>query len=309
MHEVDTMKTAFVFAGQGAQYEGMGKSLYETSGTARKLLDSLETHRPGLKELLFTGSKEELSRTENTQACVYAVGLMAFTAAIEAGMRPAMLAGFSLGEYCALAAGGAYTAQEGFLLVEKRAKLMAEAAKAGGGMAAVLKLPEEDVVRICAETGNVWPVNFNCPGQISCSGTKEAVDALIKRVIEAGGRALPIAVSGAFHTPLMESAYQGLQKELQGITLHVLHFPVYANTTAEPYGPEISEQLALQVKSPVLWERTIRNMAANGAEAFVELGPGKVLTGFTKRIFPDAKTANIEDAQTLEAAKKLIVNN
>ncbi|MDP2892625.1 MAG: ACP S-malonyltransferase [Bacillota bacterium] len=295
------MKTALCFAGQGAQYETMGRSLYYASTAAKKVLDAFESTCPGLLLVMFEGSKEELSRTENTQPCVFAHGAAAFAAAEEAGLSADMMAGFSLGEYTALACAGAFSPEEGLEIVIRRAAMMQAAIPAeGGAMAAILKLSDTQVIQLCEGIEGVWPVNFNCPQQVVVAGYKPAVEAAQKKAVEMGGRAIPLAVSGPFHTPLMEDAAKSLEKDFQRRTFNAPKIPVYANATAQPYGEDIKELLIRQVESPVLWEKTIRRMAEDGAELFIELGPGKVLTGFVRRILPEATIFNIDDEASLQ---------
>jgi [acyl-carrier-protein] S-malonyltransferase len=304
------MKTAFVFAGQGAQYEGMGKSLYDASPAARRLLDALENRRSGLMQTMFTGSKEELAQTKNTQPCVYAHALAAWAAALEIGIRPGMAAGFSLGEYAALACAGVFTPEAGLDIVCERAAMMQEGIPAeGGAMAAILKLTDAQVTTLCEGINGVWPVNFNCPQQVVIAGTKTAVAAASAKAAEMGGRAIPLAVGGPFHTPLMAGAAAKLEAYLGTQMLSTPAMPVYANVTAQPYPGETREikaLLARQAMSPVLWEKTVRSMADAGAEAFVELGPGKVLSGFIKRILPEAAVFNVDDAGSLETLQQAL---
>ena len=196
-------KIAFVFAGQGAQYSGMGRSLYETSPAVKALYDSAEILRPGTMAQSFSGTEEELRQTVNTQPCLYLVDLAAALALEEAGIHADLCAGFSLGEAAALAYAGAYSYTDGFALISKRAQYMHEASRGmDPGMAAVMKLDAEVIEKICAETEDVYPVNYNSPGQIAISGTQAGIAAFREKTASLGGRIMDIPVSGAFHSPL-----------------------------------------------------------------------------------------------------------
>ncbi len=211
-------KVAFVFSGQGAQYTGMGKSLWEKSPAARAVFEAADSQRPGTSQQCFTAPVEELSVTKNTQPCVYCVDLAAARALEEAGVKADYVAGFSLGEVAALSFAGVFPGEEGFGFVCKRAEAMQKAAEENpGAMAAVLKLKNEQVEAICQEFEQVWPVNYNCPGQLVVAGEKGQIEAFCKKVAEAGGRAVPLAVSGGFHSPFMESAGEELRTVLAGM--------------------------------------------------------------------------------------------
>ena len=229
-------KVAFVFSGQGAQYTGMGKSLWEKSPAARAVFETADSQRPGTSQQCFTAPVEELSVTKNTQPCLYCVDLAAARALEEAGVKADYVAGFSLGEVAALSFAGVFPGEEGFGFVCKRAEAMQRAAEENpGAMAAVLKLKNEQVEAICQEFEQVWPVNYNCPGQLVVAGEKGQIEAFCKKVAEAGGRAVPLAVSGGFHSPFMESAGEELRTVLAGMELREPRVPVYANLNARPY--------------------------------------------------------------------------
>lgn len=296
-------KIAFVFSGQGAQYPGMGESLCGISPAAKGVFALADSIRPGTSAQCFSGTAEELSITKNTQPCVYCMDLAAAKALEEAGVRPDFAAGFSLGEIAALTFGGVFTPEAGFGFVCKRAQAMQQAAEENpGAMAAVLKLPNEKVEELCGEFSQVWPVNYNCPGQLVVAGEPGQLAAFQAKVKEAGGRAAPLAVSGGFHSPLMESAAGKLQEALEGMSLQAPFLPVYANATARPYEGDMKALLVRQVKSPVRWQETIEALAAEGVDTFFECGPGKTLCGLIKKTVKTAQAYQVQDAETLKAA-------
>lgn len=296
-------KIAFVFSGQGSQYSGMGKSLFETSPAARQVFETADKIRPGTSEQCFSGTAEELSLTKNTQPCLYCVDLAAARALEEAGVHADFAAGFSLGEVAALTFSGAFSEEDGFSFVCRRAAAMQEAAEQNpGAMAAVLKLPNETVELLCGEFSHVWAVNYNCPGQLVVAGEKAELEAFCARVAEKGGRAVPLAVSGGFHSPLMADAAERLRGELENIAMKRPRQPVYANFTAQPYGENAKGLLLEQVKNPVRWQETVENLAAQGVDTFMECGAGKTLCGLIKKTVKDATVLRVEDAETLQAA-------
>ena len=248
-------KIAFVFAGQGAQYPGMGKALYESSAAARAVFDAAEKERPGTLAQCFEGDKDTLSRTLNTQPCLYAVDLACARALEEQGVRADACAGFSLGEIAAAAFSGLLAEDDAMRLVCRRAELM-DACSQGRSvaMAAVLRLTAQQVEELCEKYPDVYPVNYNCPGQTVVSGDAAQIDALINDVTALRGRAMKLAVSGAFHSPYMHEAAVGLSDYMlmRGLRLSAHHLPLYANCTAQPYGDDAEELLARQVESPVL---------------------------------------------------------
>ena len=295
-------KLAFVFSGQGAQAPGMGLDLYEHSPAARAVFDRCEAIRPGTLEQCFRGSEEELKETANTQPCMVAMELAALASAREAGFEPDMTAGFSLGELSALHCAGAMEEDTAFRLVCRRGELMQQAAeKQRTGMAAVVKLTDGAVEKLCSGFRQVWPVNYNCPGQVTVSGAEEEMAAFAAAVKAAGGRAIPLKVRGAFHSPFMAEAGKAFQAELDAALLQSPRIPVYANFTGEPYGADLAAVLGQQMFSPVRWEASVRGMIAAGADTFVELGPGKTLCGLIGKIdaavrcFPLSKTADLEE--------------
>lgn len=299
-------EVAFLFAGQGAQYTGMGESLL-ASPAGKRVFDAADRLRPGTSRQCFEGDKETLSVTENTQPCVFAVDLAAAEVLRDLGVTPKAVAGFSLGEVAALTFAGAFSQEAGFSLVCTRGRLMQQAAEARPGrMAAVLKLKNEDVEALCAKLGDLYPVNYNCPGQVAVAGAPEKIALLVAEVKKLGGRAVPLAVGGGFHCPFMEEASRAFLPEIQGAGIEQPELPVYSNRTAAPYEGELAQLLALQMKSPVRWEETVRRMAADGITTFVEVGPGKTLSGFVERILPEARVLRCDTLELCQTAAETI---
>lgn len=297
-------KVAFVFSGQGAQYSGMGESLYKVSAAAHKVFDTAEEIRPGTKRQCFEGTLEEISITKNTQPCLFCVDLAAAEALREAGIQPDMVAGFSLGEVAAVTFAGVFTQEEGFSLVTKRGEFMQAAAeKVDSAMAAILKLDNAKVEELCAAHEGVYPVNYNCPGQLVVAGLKSALAEFTADVAASGGRAVPLNVSGGFHSPFMAEAAEKLAAVLENMDTKVPGVPVYANYTAEPYGTEDARfLLTKQVMSPVRWQQTVEKMIEAGVDTFVEVGAGKTLCGLIKKTNRAVKVFNVENAETLQTA-------
>ncbi|NLA15521.1 MAG: ACP S-malonyltransferase [Bacteroidales bacterium] len=285
---------AYVFPGQGAQFTGMGKELYDANPKARALFEEAdEVLGFSLSQIMFIGSAEELKQTKVTQPAIFLHSVAA--AACQEDFAPHMVAGHSLGEFSALAATGALSFKEGLLLVSERAQAMQLACeKEPSAMAAIINLAEEKVEEICAQvqqsTGIVIPANYNSPGQIVISGTVAAVELACRLMKEAGAkRALVLPVGGAFHSPLMEGARQSLETAIDNARLTTPVCPVYQNVDGLPHTDpdEIKENLKKQLTSPVRWTLTVRNMVSDGARTFTELGPGAVLTGLIKKIVPE----------------------
>ena len=300
-------KIAFVFSGQGAQAPGMGKELYDCSPAAKAVFDLADSIRPGTSQQCFEGTQEELNVTINTQPCLFACDLAAAKAAQERGIQPDCAAGFSLGEVAAIAFSGMLTEAEAFSMVCKRAELMNEAAqKNPGAMAAVMKLSPQQVETLCGPIENAWPVNYNSPKQTVVAASADTIDQVVEAASAQRGRAVKLAVSGAFHSPLMHSAADGLREYLASISLREEKLPVYANLTAEPYGGDKKETMAAQCENPVQWQKTIENMIANGVDTFIEVGVGKTLVGLIKKINPEVTVYQIENKEGLDAAAEAL---
>lgn len=282
------MKKAYVFPGQGSQFPGMAKALYETNETARAMLDRAnEILGFRITDIMFEGTAEDLKQTKVTQPAIFLHSVV--LAKCLPDFAPDMVAGHSLGEFSALVASGAMDFEEGLRLVSIRAQAMQKACEANpGAMAAVLALPTEKIEEICSEcNGIVVAANYNCEGQVVISGEKEAVEAACIKMKEAGAkRALPLPVGGAFHSPLMESARAELAEGIEKAVFKTPVCPVYQNVTAEATSDpeEIKANLLAQLTSPVRWTQSIRSMLQDGAAHFIELGPGKVLQGLIAKI-------------------------
>lgn len=299
---------AFVFPGQGSQYVGMGKELAENyPGAAAVFSAAQDALQVDVAEICFKGPEEMLVRTDITQPAILTVSMAVFAVVSEMGIYPSFVAGHSLGEYSALTAAGSFSLPDALKIVARRGKLMAEAVPEGkGSMAAVLGLAPEKVREIClaaADKGEVTPANFNCPGQIVISGEKEAVDTAAGIARENGAkRVLPLSVSGPFHSPLMEPVRGELEALLNTVSLHEPKYGFIANTTGNQVQEvdEIKKSLVDQVSSPVLWQQSIEYLIAQGISMFVEIGPGRVLSGLIKKIDKNVQVFNIEDCRTLE---------
>lgn len=282
------MKKAYVFPGQGSQFPGMAKALYETNETARAMLDRAnEILGFRITDIMFEGTAEDLKQTKVTQPAIFLHSVV--LAKCLPDFAPDMVAGHSLGEFSALVASGAMDFEEGLRLVSIRAQAMQKACEANpGAMAAVLALPTEKIEEICLEcNGIVVAANYNCEGQVVISGEKEAVEATCIKMKEAGAkRALPLPVGGAFHSPLMESARAELAEGIEKAVFETPVCPVYQNVTGEPTSDPavIKANLLAQLTAPVRWTQSVRNMIADGAGHFTEVGPGKVLQGLVSKI-------------------------
>lgn len=298
-------KIAFVFSGQGDQFVGMGKELYDNFPAAKEIFECCERMRAGTLRQCFDGTNEELSETKNTQPCLFAMELAAAAVLTRMEIVPCAVAGFSLGEVAAATCAGLFDLETGFELVMERGRLMQrEAEKIEASMAAVLKLPEPCVVELCSEFDGVYAVNFNCPGQVTVSGRAEVMPLFCARVKEAGGRAIPLKVKGGFHSPFMAEAAKDFARVLSKVKMNGGHIPLYSNLTAQTYGENVIELLSGQICSPVQWEKTIRAMRAEGIDTFIEIGPGKTLCNMIKKIDAEAEVFSVSEMQKIIAEGK-----
>ena len=304
-------KTAFLFPGQGAQKTGMGQDFYEKFPSAREIFDQASQWLSlDMKALCFE-KNDRLNLTEYTQAALVTTCLAMEKVVEEYGLRPDVTAGLSLGEYCAIAVSGGMSVQDAITTVRKRGILMEQAVPAGeGSMAAVMGL---DADKIQAVLGGMKAeiANYNCPGQIVITGPKAAVEEASVKLKEAGARrVLPLTVSGPFHSSMLQNAGKELEKELSKVEFSSLKIPYVTNVTAQYVTDfkETKDLLAKQISSSVRWQQSVEKMLEDGVDTFVEIGPGKTLTGFMKKIAPDAKTYNIQKVEDLELLPEIMDN-
>ncbi|MGH7725752.1 MAG: ACP S-malonyltransferase [Candidatus Eiseniibacteriota bacterium] len=304
------MKLAFLFPGQGSQAVGMGRSFAETHAEARSVFDEADRVLGfALSRIMWEGPEDVLKATENAQPALLVHSVAALRVVTARGLSPSYAAGHSLGEYSAHVAAGSLSFVDALSLVRRRGELMAEAGRAESGtMAAILGLDGDEVEAACAAVreagdGTVVAANFNSPGQVVISGEIAAVEAAMAACKERGAkRAIRLPVSGAFHSPLMGPATEGLRAALAKVDVRDAAIPVIANVDAQPVSDadEIKDRLGRQLLGAVRWEESMRNLVTSGVGAFVELGSGKVLRGLLKQIAPDAKSANVDDAASLD---------
>lgn len=302
-------KIAFVFPGQGAQAVGMGKDVYDALPNSRAVFEKGDKVLGfPLSKLIFEGPDSELKQTVNTQPALLTASIAYLEALREQGLKPDYVAGHSLGEYSALVAAGVLSYEDAVTLVRLRGRFMEEAVPGGqGAMAAVLGAEREALAVLCQtiseESGVVELANVNCPGQIVVSGSQEGVNGVVQRVKEAGGkRAIPLEVSGPFHSSMMRAAADRLAEELKKVTFNTPSVPVIVNVTASPVTDpeEIRELLVRQVYSPVLWQDSIEWLIADGVDTFVEIGSGSVLAGLIRKIDKTVKVININTLESVQ---------
>ncbi len=305
-------KTALMFAGQGAQAVGMGRDLAAQFPAARALFDRANAVLGyDLAGICFNGPESELTKTENAQPGIYLVGWVAFQLLQEQvpGFRFDAACGLSLGEFTALAAAGALTFEDGLRLVRARGCFMQESCDAArGGMLAVIGLDEGPTRAVCQEAG-IQVANLNCPGQIVVSGPADRLPQAMERLQAAGARkVMPLSVAGAYHSPLMAGAQPKLAAALAAVAIEPTRVPVFSNVTAEPHGgpEEVRARLVEQVTAPVRWEESIRRLLAQGYTRFIELGPGRALNGFLRRIDKAALGLSVGDRPSLQETVKAL---
>ena len=300
------MKIAFIYPGQGAQYAGMGKEIYQKYQEAREIFERAdEALGFSISKLCFEGPEEELMKTENTQPAILTVSVALTKVLQKRGIKAEVTAGLSLGEYSSLVLAEALDFEDAVRLVKNRGKYMQEVVPQGvGTMAAILGLENEAVEEICriaSQVGIVEPANYNCPGQLVISGEVKAVEKAVELAKEKGAkRAVVLAVSAPFHCSMLKKAGELLEKDLEKIEIKELKIPVISNVTANYVTrEEVKDLLIKQVSHPVLWEQSVKRMIEDGVDTFVEIGPGKTLTGFVKKIDRTKAAYNFEDEESL----------
>jgi len=293
-------KIAFVFAGQGAQTAGMGRDLYNKSPAARRIFDMGESAMPGIIDTCFECPAEKLNRTENSQPCLFLTDLACAGALIEAGLHPDGAAGFSLGEIPAVCFADIMPLPFALEFMKVRAEAMRACAERNPGvMYAIMRLRADEAEDICSCIEGVYPVNYNCPGQTVAACPLNSADALKAAVAQKGGKAIKLQVCGAFHSPYMDEASYAVGEYLRDKTFNKGKIPVYANLTGQVYN-DAAALLREQINHPVLWQKTIENMTADGFDTFVEVGPGVVLSGLIAKIDDRARTFHVSDLNSLE---------
>lgn len=297
-------KIAFIFPGQGSQYIGMAKDFYNTFSVCREVFErASEAGKLDVKSLCFE-ENDKINITEYTQIAMLTAEIAMLRAVEEAGVQPQVTAGLSLGEYGALAVSGAMKEEDLFAVIRQRGIFMQEAVPAGGAMSAVLGLDTKTIEEICQQTtGIVTIANYNCPGQTVITGEETAVAAAADKLVEAGAkRCVPLKVSGPFHSPMLKGAGEQLSEVLEQITLREIKIPYLSNVTADYVRntEEIKSLLVRQVASSVRWQQSVEHMIEDGTDTFVEIGPGKTLSGFLRKINREVKTLNIEKVEDLE---------
>lgn len=309
-------KIAFLFPGQGAQYVGMAKEFYEEIPECKEIVDNAEKilNMP-IKDMIFNGPEEALMQTENAQPAIVIASLVALKALEVNNINAEYTAGLSLGEYGALIYGGALSLEDGLLLVKERGRIMGNSLPKGlGKMAAILKLDNnkiDELLEKASEFGIVEAANYNCPKQVAIAGENKAIDEAVKIAKELGGLGIPLKVSGPFHSSLLKPASEEFYNALEKVNIKELNKVVYSNVKGLPYkeDDDIKDLLKRHIRSSVLFDKTIEDMIENGVDIFIEVGPGKVLSGFVKKINRNVQILNVENMESLNKVLKSLEAN
>jgi len=295
-------KTALIFPGQGSQFVGMGKDIYEIDDAKLIINKANDVLGFDIKKIMFEGPEDILTDTKNAQPAILTVSIALFTLLKKKGIDYQGVAGHSLGEYSAYVASGRLDFEDALNLVRERGRLMSEVEPGKGMMAAVMKIDDQKVEDICKEYDKVVPANYNCPGQLVISGDKEQMQKVIEKIKEKGGRVIPLNVSGAFHSPLMKDAAKKFRSTLDSVSFKDSKIALYSNVDALPVSNDHERDLLeKQIYSSVKWTQTINNMIKDGFTTFIEVGPGKVLTGLVKKINKDINVINVSDFNSLDS--------
>lgn len=293
-------KIAFVFSGQGSQHALMGKDFYDNFLVAKEVFEQGKTVRENILDICFNDSDNSINDTLNAQLCLYITEYAIYKVLRQKNVKESALAGFSLGEITALTTSGAFSFLDGLKIVDIRSRLMSdETKKINTCMFAVLKLNNEKVIEFCKTYKDTYPVNFNCSGQVVISTLLENAESIEQNIKTIGGRAVKLNVSGGFHCKFMEKASEEICSKIENLQYKNINTPLYANETGKLYEGNIVKNIANHIKKPVLWEQTILNMTNDGIDTFVEIGAGKTLSSFIKKINKNVKVLNVEDIESL----------
>ena len=298
-------KIAFVFSGQGDQRVGMCRDLYESKPAFKATLEKLDKVHHGLLDSIFNSTDEELMKTINTQPALYAIETAIASLLEEMGIKADAVAGFSLGEIAALSYAGSFSRESGMNIVSKRAEFMQEdSEKYDAIMTAFLRLDEDKVNELAEKYDHVFPVNFNCPGQIVCSGLENEIKSFEEDVKNNGGRCIRLSVKGAFHSPFMNEASEKFASFLDTTIVDLPSIPAYSNYLGAPYEDSVKDILAMQIKSPVLWQKIVEDMISSSIDTFIEIGPGTTLSSIIKKINKNVKVYSTGNVEAIEKIKE-----